>query len=276
MKTKDGFPPIELPVVPGVTGRDVRRIQARAMFTLIELLVVIAIIAILASLLLPALMTAKEVAREITCKSNLKQIQLYFLLYLDDYDRTIPYGEGSGNHPSVYEALDVVMNKSGDEGCLEWHGSIDRSDVRRCPTARAKLNIRRNIDYDHNDKWDDDGWPDNYLNAGKKWDRIKMPSTYPFFWDPLWQNRGDLDGDGKIWFTNYGSGPRQWVEFVYTQFYNVGPMHGAKKYGIAGTGSAYGRRANVSFADGHVSGVDINEIANKGYHWFDMDGGAVP
>lgn len=62
----------------------------RAGFTLIELLVVIAIIAILASILFPVFARARENARRSSCQSNLKQIGLGIMQYVQDYDSRMP------------------------------------------------------------------------------------------------------------------------------------------------------------------------------------------
>lgn len=78
-------------------------------FTLIELLVVISIIALLAAILFPVFSRARENARRSSCQSNLKQIGVGLMQYLQDYDEVAPAYvvlRGASNTANV--ALDLI------------------------------------------------------------------------------------------------------------------------------------------------------------------------
>lgn len=87
---------------------DARSFPKKA-FTLIELLVVIAIIAILAAILFPAFARARENARRTSCTSNLKQIGLGMMQYLQDYDQLYPAAGLGVMEPSGGTATPIAL-----------------------------------------------------------------------------------------------------------------------------------------------------------------------
>jgi prepilin-type N-terminal cleavage/methylation domain-containing protein/prepilin-type processing-associated H-X9-DG protein len=103
-------------------------------FTLIELLVVIAIIAILAAILFPVFAKAREKARQSSCLSNVKQLNLAFLQYAQDYDEQLPAGG----------AVETVAWPGGGTGYNSWpvriYPYIKNSQAYNCPSATNAWN----------------------------------------------------------------------------------------------------------------------------------------
>ncbi len=89
----------------------------RRAFTLIELLISVAIIAVLMGILLPSLSSARENAKKTLCASNLRQLGIASLLYLDE------------NNQKYWNYFSVIPNDTTNR--IWWFGYGPISGVNR-------------------------------------------------------------------------------------------------------------------------------------------------
>lgn len=135
-------------------------------FTLIELLVVIAIIALLMAILMPALRKAKEGAREVACRSNLRNIGLGLTLFLEDNE----FKPANSNTTNSFFWYDNAGNlRSTTDGNAYWGVAyadyVKNPKVFGCPSYRSVAELI----------YDED--PELIYNAAYGLNRW-------FFWDP--------------------------------------------------------------------------------------------
>lgn len=231
--------------------------NGRSAFTLIELLVVIAIIAILAAILFPVFARARENARRSSCQSNLKQIGLGVLQYVQDYDEkfpgvivqggsaaTPPYGWADTIQPylksiQIYQCPSDTQAPAGGPGSADYTDYYMNAALSNTGTQAAAI----------------------YNNGGISQAAVENSSLTIL----------NIDGSGV---TSTGN-PNSSADARYRGNGNstTGTGTGASSPaivaggGIAATGGIYQRHlegTNVSFADGHVKWYKINASGDKG------------
>ena len=222
----------------------------RIAFTLIELLITIAIIAILASMMLPALNKARVSAYTATCTSNMKQIGLAMMLYVDDNDGYYaPWkmGAGTNNHWRWTAMLVKNYNVSGYTFMCPARPDHMVGDV---PSNRALWKKAKEINiadtqyfwtfpsYGYNVFYIGDTWFDSPVPrpAPAKASKIKNSSSTIMFGESASMERnqpGRKDSGSYVIYANPydpGSGPV------------VRPVHE--------------RKCIISWADGHASSLN--------------------
>ena len=109
----------------------------RSGFTLIELLVVVAIIALLVSLLVPAVLQTREMARQAVCASNLKAVGLGYHLFATDHNGWLPPNEIDYTY-SPYIQYRFASEEYYNDGILYRDKYVLSARLFYCPSMESK------------------------------------------------------------------------------------------------------------------------------------------
>lgn len=172
-------------------------------FTLVELLVVIAIIAVLMAILLPSLNKAKDQAKGVTCRNNLRQIGLAAMLYAEDYDNYVPRSAGRRQiSPGKYYEGWILYFLPYIGGKSNQTKDYREIDVYDCPKYPDK---EQTVDYVIN-SWKDGN--NEQIGFSKRSD-FRQPGTKIFLadneygdeqgsWRPIIKDQSALNNRGEF------------------------------------------------------------------------------
>jgi prepilin-type N-terminal cleavage/methylation domain-containing protein/prepilin-type processing-associated H-X9-DG protein len=212
-------------------------------FTLIELLITIAIIAILASMLLPALNKARDRAKDIYCKSNLKQLGLAASMYSNDYyEWVVPArnqpAAGNIQYQLWYSMLSGYGGLTPGYGVkiLKTSGGIPTvAPSFTCPREADALGLYSYTQYLINARLS--GVPGGTYNKWRKLSQLTKPSRALLLTDSRNKTNYIVSGSSAT-----GGG--------------VGFRHGNSKT----TAAIYYGDANIAYTDGHAGTESFKEV----------------
>jgi prepilin-type N-terminal cleavage/methylation domain-containing protein/prepilin-type processing-associated H-X9-DG protein len=130
---------------------------AQTGFTLVELLVVIAIVGLLIAMLLPAVNAARESARRTQCQSNVRQIGLSMINYLELHKEFPDAAVMKFPDAADMERPDAVVTYQLDDSrppLTEFFAPFaeNNEDIFRCPSDHKYFDRGERISYEYNIK----------------------------------------------------------------------------------------------------------------------------